>query len=394
MHASEVWAATALLSVPVTLAIPPIVDRDPDSARTAFHTRLRPRGHLAALRRAPGQPQVDRLRAAGACPLPARDRMARGPADGDDHEPEDQGPERERVPVADPDVIARTLAPTGVAAHGSVAFAGLVGSAGRALVGPGATIVGRFYTSGADNWLPSGLPEDPGVDFVATREFDLHSAPLHRSYGEGRTRVTGFVLTPEMPSASLVYFRDEPKAGAGYRLRPAARASLQGSLHRRPAGRSPCSVARRTKRSCPGCGQRRLVRSRVTSRARSTAWPKRSRRPGQIPRLPCCSDAHVPSGTYPTRCSSQLLRPATVDKAVSESLEARCSCVTVQEASGGLTNVPTSWLLHGTPKERFGHPHVRQQRGLRRQPFHGRPLRTQVALQAARSSGDTGRRKR
>ena len=52
--------------------------------------------------------------------------MARGPADGDDHEPEDQGPERERVPVADPDVIARTLAPTGVAAHGSVAFAGLV----------------------------------------------------------------------------------------------------------------------------------------------------------------------------------------------------------------------------------------------------------------------------
>jgi hypothetical protein len=110
MHASEVWAATALLSVPVI---------------AAFDARLRPRGHLAALRRGPRQPQVDRLRAAGACPLPARDRMARGPADGQDHKLEDQTLGRERVPVADPDVVARTLAPTGVTAHGSVAFAGL-----------------------------------------------------------------------------------------------------------------------------------------------------------------------------------------------------------------------------------------------------------------------------
>jgi len=42
-----------------------------------------------------------------------------------------------------------------------------------------------------------------------------------------------------------------------------------------------------------------------------------------------------------------LLRPATTDKAFNESLEARCSCVTVQEASGGLTSVPTPWLLAG-----------------------------------------------
>ena len=305
MHASEVWAAAALLSVPVTLAIPPILIAAPIllalPATRVFGLAAiwLPFAVLRANHKSIGY-ELPEL----ALYLLAIGWLVALPMETITNP---------RIRVLSASVfLLPTLTSSPALWHPQVLrlmdqshSLDLLRSVGRALVGPGATVVGRFYTSGADNWLASGLAEDPGVDFVATREFDLHSAPLHRSYRGGPD--PSHWLRPDTRDAERFsrLLPRQTESGAGYGLRPASADKSPGSLQRRLAGRSPCSVARRTKRSCPGCSQRRLVRSRVTSRARSTAWPKRSRRPGQIPRLPCCSDAHVPSETSPTRCSSR-----------------------------------------------------------------------------------------
>jgi hypothetical protein len=348
-HASEVWAATALLSVPVALAVPPIVIAAPivlalPSTRVFGLAAIGlPFAVLQANHKSIGYelPEI-------ALYLIAIGWIVARPLDR----------------ITDPRIRALSasvfllpiLTSSPALWHPQVLrfmdqshSLQLLRSAGRAVVGPGATVVGRFYTSGGDNWLQSGLPEDPGVDFVATREFDLHSAPLHRSYLEGRARVTGFVLTPEMPSASLVYFRRDEQA-----------APLTGFLLRRG------QVARFS----PSQSGWTFAMLSCEANLEELSWT-RPEPPvpiaGYIPRAKHCVADQL-SATWGDSAASvllrrthsfrdvsrkvlvALLRPATADAAVRESLNTRCSCVTVQEASGGLTAIPTSWLLAGLSK--------------------------------------------
>jgi hypothetical protein len=346
MHASEVWAAAALLSVPVTLAIPPIVIATPIllalPATRVFGLAAiwLPFAVLRANHKSIGY-ELPEL----ALYLLAIGWLVAGPMETITNP---------RIRVLGAGVfLLPTLTSSPALWHPQALrlmdqshSLDLLRSVGRALVGPGATVVGRFYTSGADNWLASGLPEDPGVDFVATREFDLHSAPLHRSYLESQTRVTGFVLTPEMPSASLVYFRDNQKAEpvTGFVLR-------RGQVSRFSPTKTGWTFA--------------MLSCQANEEELSWVWPTPPGPvSGYVPRTKHCV-AEAISATWPDSAASvllrrtrslrdvshkvlvALLRPATVDDAVREALEARCSCVTVQQASGGLTGVPTSWLLTG-----------------------------------------------
>jgi len=349
MHASEVWAAAALLSVPVILAIPPIVVATPillalPSTRVFGLAAIwLPVAVLRANHKSIGY-ELPEL----ALYLLAIGWLVARPMETITNP---------RIRVLSASVfLLPTLTSSPALWHPQVLrlmdqshSLDLLRSVGRALVGPGATVVGRFYTSGADNWLASGLPGDPGVDFVATREFDLHSAPLHRSYEEGRTRVAGFVLTPEMPSASLVYFRDSQKAEpvAGFVLR-------RGSVFKFSSSQTGWTFA--------------MLSCEVNEEELSWLWPTPPGPvSGYIPRTKHCV-AEATSTTWPDSAASvllrrtrslrdvshkvlvALLRPATADNAASESMKARCSCVAVQEASGGLTSVPASWLLAGLRK--------------------------------------------
>jgi len=346
MHASEVWAATALLSVPVTLSIPPIVIATPillalPSARVFGLAAIGlPLAVLRANHKSIGYelPELALyLLAIGWLLARPMDRIA-----------------SPRIRVSSASVLLLLTMTSSPALWRAQVLRfmdeshslELLRSAGRALVGPGATVVGRFYTSGGDNWIQTGLPEDPGVDFVATREFELNSAPLHRSYREGRSRVAGFVLTPEMPSASLVYFRDSQRAEpmTGFLLR-------RGQVSRFSPSQSGWTF---TMLSCE-----------ANDEELGWVWPS----PpvpvsGYTPRTRHCV-SEAASATWPDATASvllrrtrslrdvsrkvlvALLRPATTDRAFVQSLEARCSCEAVQEASGGLTSVPASWLLGG-----------------------------------------------
>jgi hypothetical protein len=346
MHASEVWTATALLSVPVILAIPPIVIATPillalPSTRVFGLAAIGlPFAVLQANHKSIGYelPELALyLLAIGWLVARPMERIT-----------------NPRIRVLGASVfLLPTLTSSPAVWHPEVLrlmdqshSLDLLRSVGRALVGPGATVVGRFYTSGADNWVQTGLPQDPGIDFVATREFDLYSAPLHRSYQEGRARVTGFVLTPEMPSASLVYFQDSQKAQpvTGFVLH-------RGGVSRFSPSQSGWTFA--------------MLSCEVNEEELSWVWPTPPGPvSGYVPRTKHCV-AEAASVTWPDSAASvllrrtrslrdvshkvlvALLRPATTGDTVSESLEARCSCVTVQEASGGLTSVPTPWLLAG-----------------------------------------------
>jgi hypothetical protein len=346
MHAIEVWAATALLSVPVILAIPPIVIATPillalPSTRVfGFAAIWLPSAVLRANHKSIGYelPELSLyLLAIGWLVAQPMDRITSP---------------RIRILSGSLFLLPILTSSPAVWHPQTLRFMDqshsldLLRSVGRALVGPGATVVGRFYTSGADNWVQSGLPEDPGIDFVATREFDLLSAPLHRSYLEGRTRVTGFVLAPEMPSASLVYFRRSQKAEpvTGFVLR-------RGEASRFSPSQTGWTFD--------------MLSCEAKEEDLSWVWPAP---PGPVsgytPRTNHCV-ADAISGTWPDSAASvllrrtrslrvvshkvlvALLRPATADNAAIRSLESRCSCMVVQEASGGLTDVPASWLVTG-----------------------------------------------
>jgi hypothetical protein len=346
MHAGEVWAATALLALPVAFAVPPIIIATPillalPSTRIFGLAAIwLPFAVLRANHKSIGYelPEIAMyLLAIGWFLASALDRITNP---------------RNRLICASLFLLATMTAspavwhPQALRLMDQSHSLNLLRAAGRALVGPGATIVGRFYTSGADNWLLSGLPEDPGIDFVATREFDLYSEPLHRSYWEGRTRVTGFVLTPEMPSASLVYFRPSQRAEpvTGFVLR-----------HGQVSKFSPSQTGWTF--SMLGC--------EASDAELSWVWPIPSVPiSGYIPRTNHCV-AETVSATWPDSAASVLLRrtqsfrdisnevlvalllPPTADKTAIASLKARCSCIAVQETSGGLTSVPSHWLLSG-----------------------------------------------
>lgn len=76
----------------------------------------------------------------------------------------------------------------------------------REIIGSSATVVGQFYTSGEKNWVLNGEVLSPGVDYRVEEEWDFRSAATHDAYLAGQLAVAGFVLTPQTPSSSKIFF--------------------------------------------------------------------------------------------------------------------------------------------------------------------------------------------
>ena len=349
LHLGEVWAAAALLAVPVKLALPPIVVAAPvllgQRATRVFGLAALslPLAVLGANHKSIGYelPEIALfLLAVGWLLAGLLERIA-GPLS--------------RLLASTVFLIPIATASPAVWRPRALRFMDqshsldLLRAAGRTIVGPGATLVGRFYTGGADNWVLAGRPWDPGIDFAVTREFDLYSAPLHRSYLLGRTRVTGFVLTPDMPSASLVYF----KASKG-------QTPVDGFLLRNG------QISRFSESQT---GWRFAM---LSCQAATEELPWLSPQPpvviaGYIPRTNHCV-GETASAMWPSSAASVFLRrtrsltdisrevlvallvPSASDDAAAGSLRARCRCVSLQETSGGLTRVPAHHLLAGLKK--------------------------------------------
>jgi hypothetical protein len=221
----------------------------------------------------------------------------------------------------------------------------LLRAMGRAVVGPGASVVGPFYVSGGDNYVQHADPLEPGVDFVAEREFHLASGRLHRLYRRHETRLAGFVLTPEMPSASTVYFtaRDERAPLAGFVV-------WNGRVQ---------------EFSSSGAGwQLRVLSCRATPEELSWVSPLTPVPiAGYVPRTDHCVANHLRDAGLESRSASAFLRrtwsfssmaaevmvPLLIDDAADAeagaALGLRCGCETLEHHPGGLSDVPADRLL-------------------------------------------------
>jgi hypothetical protein len=349
LHLGEVWPATALLAVPVKLALPPLVVAAP-VLLTQRATRV---FGLAALSLPLAVLGVNHKSIGYELPEIALFMLALGWL---------LAGVLERIAEPRFRLLASTVFLVPIATASPAVWQpralrfmdqsyslDLLRAVGRTIVGPGATVVGRFYTGGADNWVLAGHPRDPGIDFAVTREFDLYSEQLHGSYRAGRTRVRGFVLAPDMPSASLVYF----KAGK-------SRAPVAGFLLR--DGRIARFSESRTgwKFSMLSC--------QATTEELPWVWPQPPAAiAGYIPRSNHCV-AETASAIWPNAAASVLLRrtrsftdisaqvlvallvPSASDTATEDLLRARCHCVSLQETSGGLSDVRAHHLLSGLKK--------------------------------------------
>ncbi|MFI4941770.1 MAG: hypothetical protein ACHP85_00805 [Burkholderiales bacterium] len=220
----------------------------------------------------------------------------------------------------------------------------LLRAMGRAVIGPGASVVGPFYVSGGDNVVLNAGPFEPGIDFVVEREFHLASGPLHRMYQLGQTRLAGFVLTPEAPSASMVYFT------AKRNVELTGFVSRNGELRRF---------------STAGSGwQLRILRCRASPEELSWVEPRPPVKiAGYVPRTNhCVSDALRTSGLEGRFASvflrrtwsfdsmaEQVLVPLLIDDAADAASAAglgqACGCETLERVAGGLEKVPAHWLL-------------------------------------------------
>jgi len=221
----------------------------------------------------------------------------------------------------------------------------LLRAMGRAVVGPGASVVGPFYVSGGDDYVQHADVLEPGIDFVAEREFHLASGRLHRLYRRHETRLAGFVLTPEMPSASTVYFsaREERQPLAGFVV-------WNGKVQ---------------EFSSSGAGwQLRVLSCHATPEELSWVSP-RTPVPiaGYVPRTDHCVASTLRAKGLESRSASAFLRrtwsfssmadevmvPLLIDDAadaeVSPALELRCGCETLERFSGSLSDVSAQQLL-------------------------------------------------
>ena len=221
----------------------------------------------------------------------------------------------------------------------------LLRAMGRAIVGPGASVVGPFYVSGEDNYVQYGDPLEPGIDFVAEREFHLASGRLHRLYRRHKTRLAGFVLTPEMPSASTVYFTARE-----------GRAPLAGFV---------VWKGRVQKFSSSGAGwQLRVLSCRATPEELSWVSPPTPVPiAGYVPRTDHCVANLLRAEGLESRSASVFLRRTwsfssmadevivplliddTADAEVAAALGLRCGCETLERFPGGLSDVPADRLL-------------------------------------------------
>jgi hypothetical protein len=218
---------------------------------------------------------------------------------------------------------------------------------GRAVVGPGASVVGPFYTGGADNFVLNGSPLEPAIDFVAEREFQLAAAPLHHMYLSGQTRIAGFVLTPETPSASTVYFtaKKGPAPITGF-------VAWKGGIE---------------KFTQSGTGwQFKVLMCRASLEELSWVSPPTPVRiAGYVPRTNHCVNNTLRAKGLDGRFASVFLRrtrsfsvmsrkvmvPLLIDDAANTEsaadLEHRCGCETLERFPGTLSSVPAHWLLAG-----------------------------------------------
>ncbi len=223
----------------------------------------------------------------------------------------------------------------------------LLRALGRAVIGPGASVVGPFYSGGGDNFVLNASPLELGIDFVAEREFHLASAPLHRMYQLRQTRLAGFVLTPEAPSASLVYFaaRKSPVPMAGF---VAWKEKIQEFS---PSGRG---------------WQLKVLKCRASPEELSWVSPRTPVKiAGYVPRTDHCVNRALRASGLEGRFASLFLRrtwsfsamaeqvivPLLIDDAAAAEsatgLELQCGCETLETFPGGLRDVPAHWLLAG-----------------------------------------------
>ncbi len=233
----------------------------------------------------------------------------------------------------------------------------LLRAMGRAVIGPGATVVGSIlpgvmagrdvYIGGEDTFVLAAGLDECGIDFVAEREFHLAAARLHRMYRGGRVRLAGFVLTPETPSASVVYFTARTTS-----------APLKGFITRN---------GEIQRFSQTGTGWKFKM---LDCRASREELPWVSPRPpvriaGYIPRTDHCANRVLsakgldgrfasiflrgayPNGEIAERAMVPLLIDDAADAQSSEAMRQECGCETVQSTFGGLTEVPAHWLLAG-----------------------------------------------
>jgi hypothetical protein len=216
---------------------------------------------------------------------------------------------------------------------------------GRAVIGPGASLHGPFYTSGEDRWVLYARPGDPRVDVIAEHEFHLSAAEVHDRYFERAIRLAGFVLTPEMPSASTVYFSASPD-----------RAAWSGYVNTRAGIR----------RFSPDLTGWRFVTLDCPAAASEMPWvtPAPSTPiAGYIPRTDYCVNTTLashglagryasaffrrtfPNGTSEPRALVPFVIERQAESAAGVDVAAQCGCRTVEEVFGGMTDVDPDALL-------------------------------------------------
>ena len=157
--------------------------------------------------------------------------------------------------VADSDVIARTLAPEGAAAHGIQPHSlDLSTSGARAAVRPGGDGLSEASTrAGQRGGFRAAFPRPlastswpRGVKSICTRPRPLALAPMGRAGPELDW------LRPDLRDAErplVEHSGRQPASGAGHRLCPAGVEASSTFLHCSTVDVcSPCSVARRTER--------------------------------------------------------------------------------------------------------------------------------------------------
>lgn len=222
----------------------------------------------------------------------------------------------------------------------------LLRAMGRAIVGPGASATNLFYAAGEDSFVRQGYPEDPGVDYVIEREFNLDAAALHDRYVAGRARIAGFILTPETPSTSAIYFTAVPNrarsiSGFVTRGHHVQRFSEEGdgwtfkTLSCRASGDDLLWIAPRPATPIAGyvprvdhCVNSFLSRQGLDGRFASVLLRRT-----------------LPNGNIEPRAFVPLLIESGPDVMTASGLRDQCGCETVAAIPGGLREIPAADLL-------------------------------------------------
>jgi hypothetical protein len=215
---------------------------------------------------------------------------------------------------------------------------------GRDIVGPNATIIGPFYTSGEANWIPAGDPLSPFVDYRAEQEFDFHSAYMHEVYRRGLLSISGFVFTPRSPSSSMVFF------------------SRKG-VAREPVGfvKRDGQIEKFTKEG--GGWVFQVLDCHIGTEDRLWAPQTKPQIAGYLPNTNYCPAKFLSKSANSNQFASAFLRTVSPDGAVADKalvplliaedlqaeagseMLAKCGCEVIQSTRGGLSKMSKASLL-------------------------------------------------